>query len=118
MHRAPWSCVAVLAHRWLSSGAGCRVQRRDARALRRVLIGLAFVPALPAIATAGHVRIVDASGSAPFTSIQAAIDAAVDGDVLLVGAGTYPGFTVDGKGLVLLAPSSALVTSAVVIANL
>jgi hypothetical protein len=63
-------------------------------------------------ALAGGVRIVDATGLRNFPDIQSAIDAAVDGDVLLVGAGTYPGFTIDGKSLSIFGvPAGALVVS-------
>lgn len=76
---------------------------------RAALVLCAFVLSLsPAIA--GGVRIVDASGQKNFRDIQSAIDAAVDGDVLLVGAGTYPAFTIDGKGIsIFAAPAGALV---------
>jgi hypothetical protein len=63
-------------------------------------------------ARASGVRIVDASGQKNFSDIQPAIDAAVDGDILLVGAGTYGAFTVQGKSLVIVAaPSGANVHS-------
>ena len=39
--------------------------------------------------------IVDAAGGGQFTSIQAAIDAAAPGDVLLVQSGFYQAFTLD-----------------------
>ncbi len=47
--------------------------------------------------------IVDASGApdADFTSIQAAVDAAADGDRILIRAGQYHGFEIVGKGLAL-----------------
>lgn len=44
------------------------------------------------------VRVVAPSG-APFTSIQAAVNAASDGDVILVRPGAYDGFTIDDKEL-------------------
>lgn len=45
--------------------------------------------------------IVDASGAADadFASIQAAVDAATDGDRILIRAGQYGGFEIVGKGL-------------------
>lgn len=48
---------------------------------------------------------VDDGGSAQFTSIQAAIDAAAPGDVIEIQPGTYAGFTL-AKSLTLLGPAS------------
>lgn len=77
------------------------------RALLVPILTLAF--ALPA--RAGGVRIVDATGTRNFPDIQAAVNAALDGDVLLVGEGSYPGFTIDGKNLsIFAAPPGAPVT--------
>lgn len=77
---------------------------------RTALVLGAFVLSLsPALA--GGVRIVDPNGLQNFPDIQSAIDAAVDGDVLLVGAGTYPGFTLDGKSVAIFAaPAGASVS--------
>jgi hypothetical protein len=76
--------------------------------LRRAALALVLATS-PALAQG--VRIVDASGQLNFPDIQSAINAAVDGDVLLVGAGTYPGFTVNGKGIsIFAAPPGASVT--------
>lgn len=59
----------------------------------------------------GGVVVVDASGSVPgaFTSLQAAVNAAVDGDVLLVKDGTYDQVAVNGKSLTLVADTGASV---------
>ena len=65
--------------------------------MRYASSSLLCIVALGANATAGGVRIFDAAGSLPYPSIQAAVDASVDGDVLLVGAGTYATLTVQGK---------------------
>lgn len=46
-----------------------------------------------------EVRIVAATGGGDFTSIQTAIDASSNGDVLLVRAGGYGAFHVDAKSL-------------------
>ena len=83
-----------------------------ARPLASVLALLLIVP----LADAGGVRIVDAGGRRNFADVQSAVDAAQDGDVLLVGAGTYPGFVIDAKEISVFAvPSGALgVTIAVV----
>ncbi len=54
--------------------------------------------------------IVDASGGpgAQFTDIQAAVDAAADGDRILVRAGSYAPFQIDGKGLAVLGEDNVL----------
>ncbi len=48
--------------------------------------------------------VVDAAGGAgsQFTDIQSAVDAAADGDRILVRAGTYVSFAIDGKALTVL----------------
>jgi hypothetical protein len=56
-----------------------------------------------------------------FTTIQAAVDVASDGDILLVGAGSYPGFVIDGKGLSILAAPpgvSVQITEPIQVSNL
>ena len=59
-------------------------------------------------ARASDVLVVDGSGgSAPYVSVQAAIDAAAPGDVILIRSGHYDGITIDGKGLTLIADSGA-----------
>jgi hypothetical protein len=55
------------------------------------------------------VLYVDASGQGDFTSIQAAVDSATDGDLLLVRTGTYGPFTVDDKSLWIRADAGAQV---------
>jgi hypothetical protein len=54
---------------------------------------------------AENVYVVDADGGAgaDFTSLQAAVDGAADGDILLVRNGFYDGFSVSGKALSMLA---------------
>lgn len=52
----------------------------------------------------GQVWIVDPGLPPPladFNDIQSAVDAASDNDAILVRSGSYPGFTVDGKSLVI-----------------
>jgi len=58
---------------------------------------------------AQSVHVVDSSGAGDFTELQAAVDAAADGDVLLFRTGSYAGGSVNGKGLVLLADTDAAV---------
>jgi predicted outer membrane repeat protein len=72
----------------------------------RLALVLAFSPA-PALA---GVRIVDATGRGDHTSIAAAVAAASEGDLLLVRSGSYAGFDVRDKGLVILRDVGALVT--------
>lgn len=48
-----------------------------------------------------NVWTVDDDGPADFSSLQAAIDAADDGDLLLIRAGAYSAITIDGKSLTL-----------------
>jgi hypothetical protein len=49
--------------------------------------------------SSADVILVDAAGGGSFTQIQAAVDAAVDGDTLLVKPGSYLGFSIAGKAL-------------------
>ncbi len=75
--------------------------------------------AIVARAEAG-VLTVGASGAA-YTNIQSAVDAAVEGDTILIAPGVYPAFTVDAKSLSIVGgdPSQALAVSGpVVIENL
>lgn len=81
---------------------------------------LVLVCAFPsATALANGVRIVDQPALGVFQSLQGAVDAAADGDVLLVGKGTYAAFTIDGKGLSVIAPGSdATITGTIEVKNL
>jgi len=67
-----------------------------------------FAAARPALA--GHVLVVDSGGGGSYTQIQPAIDAALDGDTILVKAGTYYGFTIDNKELSVVGDAGASVT--------
>ena len=57
--------------------------------------------------SAQSVWTVDDSGGADFTDLQAAVDAASSGDVLLVAAGVYGNVAVLGKGLTILGDGAA-----------
>ncbi len=61
--------------------------------------------AVPAFA---DVRVVAPSGT-PYTEIQAAVDVANDGDVILVRAGTYASFAVRNQSLVIAADTTGVV---------
>lgn len=60
---------------------------------------LAFVLAAPA----ARANVLVVGGGGPHNTIQSAIDAASDGDVVLVRPGTYAGFTVQNKGVAVVA---------------
>src|SRR5690606_35628687 len=64
-----------------------------------------------AVLAANQVHVVDAAGgSGGHTTIQAAVDAASDGDVVLVRPGTYGALDIQAKGIAVLAdpgPSGA-----------
>lgn len=66
------------------------------------------------------VLVVDAAGGGDFTAIQPAVDASVDGDTILVKSGSYAGFTIDGKGVVVAEDTGANVQiqSTIVVRNL
>src|SRR5690349_4869715 len=55
------------------------------------------------------VIVVDANGGGQYTSIQTAIAAAQDGDILIVHTGTYPAFTVDNRDLWIVSGNGAVV---------
>ncbi|MFT5287650.1 MAG: hypothetical protein ACI8TQ_003838 [Planctomycetota bacterium] len=58
---------------------------------------------------AQQVLVVDESGArGDFTDIQPAVDAAVDGDLILVKTGTYGPISIDGKSISISADSGAL----------
>lgn len=54
-------------------------------------------------AFASDVHVVAAGGGGDFIDLQAAADAASDGDTLLVKGGVYGPLTIDGKGLTVVA---------------
>jgi hypothetical protein len=60
-------------------------------------------------ARANGVRVVDDPALPTFTSLQAAIDAAPEGSLLLVQSGTYAASTIDGKSLSIVKVPGAVV---------
>jgi hypothetical protein len=65
------------------------------------------------------VYVVDAANGpgAHFTTIAAAVALVPDGSILLVRAGTYGGFTIDAKGLIVFGSIGTVVTAAVTVRN-
>ncbi|MCE9595662.1 MAG: right-handed parallel beta-helix repeat-containing protein [Planctomycetes bacterium] len=84
-----------------------------ARSLSASLLCLSTWTTLAAPANA-DVLIVAANSpySTDFPTIQAAVDAAVDGDTLVVQSGTYSAFAVDGRELAIVAAPGANVVVA------
>jgi hypothetical protein len=89
--------------------------------VKHVLVASAAFCAISVPATA-DVLVVDADGGAPFTAIQPAIDAAVDGDTIYVKrALLYTSFVVDNKALTIVGhdnPQWPDVTGSIQIKNL
>ena len=73
--------------------------------LPSVLFGVVLATSAPC---AADVLVVAPSG-APYTEIQAAIDVAQDGDVVLVKAGTYASFVIRNRELAVVADAGAVV---------
>lgn len=68
---------------------------------------------LTPVSLAGEVHVVDASAGpgSQYTDIQDAVDAASDGDTVLVRTGGYDSFFVTGIGLVITADTGELVSA-------
>lgn len=79
-----------------------------------------FVLSIVALGATAHadVRILEQPGT-DYHTIQAAVDAAFDGETLLLAGESYEGFELDGKGLTLIALPGlgAEITSQVVVSN-
>ncbi|MEO0652088.1 MAG: hypothetical protein AAFZ65_15550 [Planctomycetota bacterium] len=76
--------------------------------LTRILAPASLLSTLASTAFGLDVLSVDGSGGpGAFTTIQAAVDVAQDGDVILVDSGIYGSFSVDGKALDIAARPSA-----------
>ena len=80
---------------------------------RATLLGPLLVLVLvPNTRAQGSVLVVDddPGPGVAFSDLQSAVDAAIDGDVLLVKAGVYGGLVIDGKALVIQAEENEIVT--------
>jgi hypothetical protein len=76
------------------------------RSLSRVVLGVSL---LAPFAQARDIVVVEGPAAGVYVALQDAIDAARDGDVLLIGPGSHPAFILDGKGLTLAAMPNASV---------
>jgi pectin methylesterase-like acyl-CoA thioesterase len=77
--------------------------------MRAMLAGPAIVVWILATSPASAaVQVVSSSG--PFTSVQAAVDAASDGDTVLVRSGSYPGFVIQDKEVDVIADLGGIVS--------
>ena len=79
---------------------------------RTLSLGLLVLGFANTVAAQGQVWVVDDDGPADFATIQAGIDAAGEGDILLVKEGSYTGMYIYGKSLTIQAEKGALVTIA------
>lgn len=69
----------------------------------RTVVTSSFALLLAALPAHADLLNVEANAAQSFATIQAAVDAAHDGDVVLVRAGAYPGFTIVDKDLSVVA---------------
>jgi len=69
------------------------------------------------VASAQQLWTVDDNAPANFTTIQSAVDAAADGDAILVQPGTYSGFQIAGKSVAVIGDPTLMptVTSAIAV---
>ena len=72
--------------------------------LRRALLPLF----LASLVSTSHAGVITVGPTGAHTAIQPAVDAALDGDTILVAPGTYAPFTVDGKRLQILTSSTTV----------
>lgn len=70
-----------------------------------LVLALASLPLAARLAPGGQVLVVDDDGGpgVDYTKLQAAVDAAAEGALILVHPGSYAGFTVFAKGLEIAA---------------
>lgn len=84
------------------------------------LFGLVAATTLTLTAHGQAVRILERPALGTFTTLQAAVNAALPGDVLLVASGNYSGFTINNKPLWIEAmqPGAVMITGTVTITNI
>lgn len=82
-----------------------RLSRHSDRAFACLLV----LPILAESAHAGGARILRPSGGAEFSQISTAVQAALPGDVIVVGEGDYDGFTLEGKAVSIVGAPGASV---------
>ncbi len=83
-----------------------RISSIAKRSTRSLLASLALAP----LAMAGQLIVVDVNGTGDFNDIQAAVTVSQPGDMILVLAGEYGGFTVADKSVHIAAVDGAPVT--------
>ena len=84
-----------------------------------LVIGTALVAVAPVLSAQQVLAVAPAPGSGVFsTQIQPAVDAAAEGDIVLVKPGLYSGFDVNAKSLTVIADGSVRLSSAIRIMNL
>jgi hypothetical protein len=82
----------------------------------RTMLSSCAVGLLASVGFAGVLRVAPAG--APYTTPQAAIDAAVDGDTILIAPGVYPGFTITDEALsIAVDPPGTVHCGAVLVEN-
>src|SRR5690349_16883054 len=99
--------------------------RRQASAQERAMliqssIRVLFVSAVLASPSLAQVRIAERPLVGPFTTLQSAVDAALEGESLIVAPGPYASFTIDGKSVHVVVTGSghATITGKVTVKNL
>jgi hypothetical protein len=78
------------------------------RADNSIRAGLAFL--VLGASARSEVLVVSSSGGGQFTNLQSAVNAAQEGDTLLVKPGAYSSFTIDGESLTVAADTGGPVT--------
>jgi len=80
---------------------------RHLASIPRAAFAVLFLLAALAPASAATSVLVVDPGAGPFTQIQDAVNAAADGDVILVKNGSYTAVTVDNKGVSIVADTGS-----------
>ena len=81
-----------------------------------VLLGFGLFLAVPHL-QAQRIHVVDKNGNGSYSEIQDAVDVAVDSDLVLVHAtGSYSGFLIDAKAIMIRAAGSPFIVDGDVLA--